>query len=431
VLFTENNQIQDDLAVNWHPFMQMKDFEKYPPKRIIRAKGLKLFSEDSWYYDTISSWWCNILGHCHPKIIKALQSQIQTLDHIMFGNFTHDPAIELSKKLVAITPKGLDRVYYSDNGSTAFEVALKMSLHYWVNMGQKNKTKIIFFKGSYHGDTIGAMSVSGVSQYNQMFRPLMFESIQIHDPSNNESQALEHLDSALHQKSQDVAAVVLEPLLMGAGGMKITSPDFLKNVRRLTKKHHVHLISDEVATGFGRTGHLFASNAANVTPDFMCLSKALTNGQLPLAVTMLTDEIYRAFYADFQDGKTFYHGHTFTANTFGCVVANATLTALDEWDWKRNVDAIHQRLGVQLNQLNDQFYCLSNPRAIGTVGAIDIDLPGDRAMFELTQIGFEHHLTIRPLGNTLYLYLPLVTTQDELNDIFNQLSTVITKAING
>jgi adenosylmethionine-8-amino-7-oxononanoate aminotransferase len=163
----------------------------------------------------------------------------------------------------------------------------------------------------------------------------------------------------------------------------------------------------------------------------MCLSKALTNGQLPLAVTMLTDEIYRAFYADFQDGKTFYHGHTFTANTFGCVVANATLTALDEWDWKRNVDAIHQRLGVQLNQLNDQFYCLSNPRAIGTVGAIDIDLPGDRAMFELTQIGFEHHLTIRPLGNTLYLYLPLVTTQDELNDIFNQLSTVITKAING
>lgn len=431
MLFTENNQIQDDLAVNWHPFMQMKDFEKYPPKRIIRAKGLKLFSEDSWYYDTISSWWCNILGHCHPKIIKALQSQIQTLDHIMFGNFTHDPAIELSKKLVAITPKGLDRVYYSDNGSTAFEVALKMSLHYWVNMGQKNKTKIIFFKGSYHGDTIGAMSVSGVSQYNQMFRPLMFESIQIHDPSNNESQALEHLDSALHQKSQDVAAVVLEPLLMGAGGMKITSPDFLKNVRRLTKKHHVHLISDEVATGFGRTGHLFASNAANVTPDFMCLSKALTNGQLPLAVTMLTDEIYRAFYADFQDGKTFYHGHTFTANTFGCVVANATLTALDEWDWKRNVDAIHQRLGVQLNQLNDQFYCLSNPRAIGTVGAIDIDLPGDRAMFELTQIGFEHHLTIRPLGNTLYLYLPLVTTQDELNDIFNQLSTVITKAING
>jgi len=427
----QTNQIQDDLAVNWHPFMQMKDFEVYPPKRIVRAEGLKLFSEDSWYFDTISSWWCNILGHCHSKITKALQEQIETLDHIMFGNFTHDPAIELSKKLVTITPKGLDRVYYSDNGSTSFEVALKMSLHYWVNKGQKNKSKIVFFNGSYHGDTIGAMSVSGVSQYNQMFRPLMFESIKIPDPSINEANALEQLAVTLHKYSEHIAAVVIEPLLMGAGGMKITSPNFLKNVRNLASENNVHLISDEVATGFGRTGHLFASNAANVTPDFMCLSKALTNGQLPLAVTMLTDEIYRAFYADFEEGKTFYHGHTFTANPLGCAVANATLTTLDEWDWKRNVDAIHQRLDVELNQLNNQFYCLSNPRTIGTVGAIDIDLPGDRAMFKLTQIGFEHHLTIRPLGNTLYLYLPLITSQDELNDIFNQLSNTITKAING
>ena len=427
----QTNQIQDDLAVNWHPFMQMKDFEVYPPKRIVRAEGLKLFSEDSWYFDTISSWWCNILGHCHSKITKALQEQIETLDHIMFGNFTHDPAIELSKKLVTITPKGLDRVYYSDNGSTSFEVALKMSLHYWVNKGQKNKSKIVFFNGSYHGDTIGAMSVSGVSQYNQMFRPLMFESIKVPDPSINEANALEQLAVTLHKYSEHIAAVVIEPLLMGAGGMKITSPNFLKNVRNLASENNVHLISDEVATGFGRTGHLFASNAANVTPDFMCLSKALTNGQLPLAVTMLTDEIYRAFYADFEEGKTFYHGHTFTANPLGCAVANATLTTLDEWDWKRNVDAIHQRLDVELNQLNNQFYCLSNPRTIGTVGAIDIDLPGDRAMFKLTQIGFEHHLTIRPLGNTLYLYLPLITSQDELNDIFNQLSNTITKAING
>lgn len=430
-LKTQTNKIQDDLAVNWHPFMQMKDFETYPPKRIVRAKGLKLFSEDFWYYDTISSWWCNILGHCHPKITKAVQEQVETLDHIMFGNFTHDPAIELSKRLVNMTPNGLDRVYYSDNGSTAIEVALKMSLHYWVNHNQGKKNNLIFFEGSYHGDTIGAMSVSGVSQYNQMFRPLMFESIQMPDPSKDEAHALEQLEITLNQQSHDIAAIIIEPLLMGAGGMKITSPNFLKNVRNLASENNVHLISDEVATGFGRTGHLFASNSANITPDFMCLSKALTNGQLPLAVTMLTDEIYRAFYADFEEGKTFYHGHTFTANTLGCAVANATLTTLDEWDWKCNVDAIHQRLDVELNQLNDQFYCLSNPRTIGTVGAIDIDLPGARAMFKLTQIGFEHHLTIRPLGNTLYVYLPLITSQDELNDMFNQLSNIITKAING
>lgn len=427
---TDDNKIKEDLNVNWHPFMQMKDFENHPPKRIIRAEGLTLFSEDSWYYDTISSWWCNILGHCHPKISSAVKLQLDTLDHIMFGNFTHDPAIELSKKLVKITPKGLDRVYYSDNGSTAIEVALKMSLHYWVNMGHKNKTNLLFFNGSYHGDTIGTMSVSGVSQYNEMFRPLMFNSIQMPDPSMDEAHALFQLEATLHQQSEDIAAVVIEPLLMGAGGMKITSPDFLKNVRHLTKKYQVHLISDEVATGFGRTGRLFASNHADITPDFMCLSKALTNGQLPLAVTMLTNEIYQAFYADFKEGKTFYHGHTFTANPIGCAVANATLDVLDEWDWTINVDAIHKTLNSELNILNDQFNCISNPRTIGTVGAVDINLPGDRAMFKLSQIGFENHLTIRPLRNTIYLYLPLITSQDELSDIFKHLSNTINKALN-
>ena len=300
--------IQADLAVNWHPFMQMKDFETYPPKHIISADGIKLFTNDTWYYDTISSWWCNILGHRHPAIVNALKTQLDTLDHIMFGNFTHDGAIRLSQRLVDITPKGLDRVYYSDNGSTAVEVAIKMSLNFWLNSRHKNKVKLVCFHGSYHGDTVGAMSISGVNQFNHAFKSLMFDAIVLPDPSLNEMAALEALNQCLQNESHHIAAVIVEPLLMGAGGMKLTSPQFFKQVRQLTHDVDVHLISDEVATGFGRMGTLFASDASGVSPDFMCLSKALTNGQLPLAVTLTTNHIYQAFYADFDEGKRFTMG---------------------------------------------------------------------------------------------------------------------------
>lgn len=420
-----NDQIKQDLAVNWHPFMQMKDFEEYPPKRIIRAEGLKLFSEDSWYYDTISSWWCNILGHCHPKITAALSEQVQKLDHIMFGNFTHDPAIELSTKLVKITPAGLSRVYYSDNGSTAIEVALKMSLHYWVNHKQPKKNKIMFFEGSYHGDTIGAMSVSGVSQYNQMFRPLMFDAVQLPDPSMDEERSLTELDKLLSQQSDEFAAIIIEPLIMGAGGMKLTSAVFYKQVEQLAKHHGVHLISDEVATGFGRTGSLFASSLANVSPDFMCLSKALTNGQFPLAVTMTTDDVFNTFYGDFSEGKTFYHGHTFTANILGCSIANATLDILEEWDWKSHVAEVSSELKKRVVELSEAYSFISNPRALGTVAAMDVNLDGERALFKLSQEGFNHHLTIRPLNNSVYFYLPLVTTVNECNEICDNFEKLI------
>ena len=409
--------------------MQMKDFEDYPPKLINHADGIKLYSDDSWYYDTISSWWCNILGHRHPEITAALKNQLDTLDHIMFGNFTHLPAIELSTRLVNITPDGLDRVYYSDNGSTAIEVALKMSLHYWLNKKQPKKTNLLFFNGSYHGDTIGAMSVSGVSQYNQVFRPLMFDATGLPDPSIDESKALQELENKLKQDATNIAAVIIEPLLMGAGGMKITSSNVLKEVRRLTKEYGVHLISDEVATGFGRTGHLFASDAANVTPDFMCLSKALTNGQFPLAVTMTTNEIYQAFYGDFKEGKTFYHGHTFTANPLGCAVANATLRVLEEWDWKSNVAMIEQTLSDGFNKLNNEYGFISNIRGVGSVAALDINLPGERALFKFAQKGFDYHLTIRPLGNSIYLYLPLITTENECKDILEKLNNLIASQI--
>ena len=350
---------------------------------------------------------------------------MDTLDHIMFGNFTHDPAIQLSTKLVNITPDGLSRVYYSDNGSTAIEVALKMSLHYWVNKSYKSKNKLVFFEGSYHGDTIGAMSVSGVSQYNQMFRPLMFDGIQMPDPSTSEDHALSQLELTLKNESDNIAAVIIEPLIMGAGGMKLTSPRFFKTVSELAKKYNVHLISDEVATGFGRTGHLFASEIAGVSPDFMCLSKALTNGQFPLAVTMTTDDVFKAFYDDFSKGKTFYHGHTFTANPLGCAIANATLDELATWHWQPHVKSLEASLKSGVQKLADRFSWVHHPRNLGTVAAIDCQLTEDRALFKLSQLGFENNLTIRPLHKSIYLYLPLVTTTAECNDIFNRLENVL------
>ena len=218
---------------------------------------------------------------------------------------------------------------------------------------------------------------------------------------------------------------------MGAGGMKLTTPAFFKQVRTLTQNFNVHLISDEVATGFGRTGHLFASDAAGVCPDFLCLSKALTNGQLPLAVTLTSNKIYQSFYDDFEKGKTFYHGHTFTANPLGCAVANATLDILNEFNWKQNVQELHALLLTGLSQLSESFSFVSSPRAIGSVGAIDLTLTGDRALFKLSQLGFDHHLTLRPLGSTIYLYLPIITTPDEIMDILSRLKECLTMAGNG
>ena len=418
---TFSSPIQDDLAVNWHPFMQMKDFETRPPIRIVSAKGLRLQGEDHWYYDTISSWWCNLLGHGHPAINEALRQQLDQFGHIMFGNFTHDPAIQLSKRLVSITPSKLTRVYYSDNGSTAIEVACKMALHYWKNKGEPQKNRLVAFDGSYHGDTIGAMSLGGVHQYNGMFGSVMFDAMSLPNPSVNESRALDELHRVLQASSHHIAAVSIEPLLMGAGGMTLTSLDFYYQVRQLTHQYNVSLISDEVATGFGRTGHLFVSTAAGVSPDYLCLSKALTNGQFPLAVTMTTDEVFSAFYDDFEAGKTFYHGHTFTANPLGCCIANATIDSLMAWDWATHVASLHDALRQGMQALVDDYDGLSNLRTVGTVAAIDVDLPGHRALFHLSQRAFDHHLVLRPLGNSVYLFLPLVTTLDECRAILGHL----------
>ena len=283
-----NRWIKKDLKFLWHPYTQMKDCETLPPILIEKAKGIKLYDDEgNFYYDTISSWWCNVHGHNHPKIKAAIKKQLNSLEHVLFAGFTHKPAIQLAEKLIAITPNNLSKVFLTDNGSTSIETALKMSIQYWQNSGKKTKTKFVCLDMAYHGDTIGAMSVAGKSVFNQAFRPLLFDSFKAPTPycyrcpmdkdkENCKIECIKPLEEILRQHKNKIAAMILEPLMMGAAGMVIYPVEYLEKTAKLARKYNIHLIVDEVATGFGRTGKMFACDHVDVEPDFMCLSKGIT-----------------------------------------------------------------------------------------------------------------------------------------------------------
>ena len=335
--------LEKDLAYNWHPDTQMRSLREHPPLLIERAEGLKLYDADGrWYYDTISSWWCNVHGHGHPRLREAVARQMAQLDHVLFGAIAHRPAIALSERLLHLAPEGLTRVFYSDNGSTAVEVALKMSLQYWSNLGQPEKCRFVSLDRGYHGDTVGCMSVSGVATFRTPFSPLLFPVTHAPTPycyrcpqSCGDAQScatacLHALEAILQSHAGTLAGMILEPLLLGAGGMIVYPPSYLAGAARLGRQYGVHLILDEVATGFGRTGTMFACEQARVSPDFLCLSKGLTGGLLPLAATLTTEQVYEAFLGDDGGSRTFYHGHTFTANPIGCALALASLDLFEE-----------------------------------------------------------------------------------------------------
>ena len=331
-----------DLACNWHPYTQMAALADAPPLVIERAEGIKLYDTDGrWYYDTISSWWCNVHGHGHPRIREAMSRQLAEVDHVLFASITHKGAVLLAEKLLALAPAGLKRVFYSDNGSTAVEVALKMSLQYWRNSGRPEKTRFICLERGYHGDTVGCMSVSGVERFNSPFGPLMFDSVRVPPPycyrcpakataGRCAVECAAFVEEASRERESETAAVILEPLLLAAGGMISYPPEYLTKVAQSARRHGAHLIFDEVATGFGRTGTMFACEQAAVSPDFLCLSKGLTSGTLPFAATLTTSDVYEAFLGPAGGDRTFYHGHTFTANPLGCAAALASLELFEE-----------------------------------------------------------------------------------------------------
>ena len=437
--------LKKDKAHIWHPYTQMKDCENMPPVPIVRAKGVELFDIDgNFYYDTISSWWCNVHGHCHPAIINAVKKQLDSFEHVLFAGFTHAPAVELSEKLAAIAPPGLTRVFFSDNGSTAVEVALKMSFQFWKNTGKKGKEKFLSLDLAYHGDTLGAMSVSGVGLYNRVFEPLFFDTYRAPTPycyrcpvsKERESCSIDCLakvEEILKKHSEEIAALILEPILMGAGGMIIYPAGYLKGIRELSSKYNVHLIADEVASGFGRTGKMFACEHAGIRPDLMCISKGVTSGYLPLAATLATDEIYNAFYADYKEMKTFYHGHTYTANPLACAAAVASLDLFEKEHTLRNVASINAALGSFLHDISD-LPGVGDTRSIGAVGAIELVKDKDtkepygieeRVGLDIYRKGLENNLLLRPLGNVIYFFLPLCVTGPELKDIFRRTGKVL------
>ena len=437
--------LKKDLRFIWHPYTQMKDCKSLPPILIERAEGIKLYdAEGNFYYDTISSWWCNVHGHNHPKIKAALKEQLDSLEQVLFAGFTHKPAISLAEKLVSLTPEKLTKAFFSDNGSTAVEVALKMSFQYWQNVGRPEKLKFVSLDCGYHGDTIGAMAVSGVGLFNKLFSPLFFPSFKAPSPycyrcpmhkarDSCNIECIAPLEKLLKERAQEIAGLILEPLVQAAGGMIIYPKEYLLKAAELSKRFNVHLIVDEVATGFGRTGKMFASEFVDCEPDFMCLSKGITSGYLPLALTLTTDKIYKAFYADYKEGKTFYHGHTYTANPLSCSAALASLKVFEE---ERTLEKIKKTIPL-FSRLLEKFRNLplvGDVRYIGLIGALELvkdkkaKTPFDfeeRIGFEAYKRGLKNNLILRPLGNIIYLFLPLCVKKDELEDILERTYFVI------
>lgn len=440
-----HNLSSRDLARIWHPYTQMKDCEDLAPIPIKRAKGMKLFGYNGdFYYDTISSWWCNVHGHGHPIIKRAIKKQVDQLEHILFAGFTHEPAVKLAEKLVEIAPKGLERVFYSDNGSTAVEVALKMSLQYWQNIGRPEKEHFISLDMGYHGDTVGAMSVSGVDLYNKRFKNLFFKSFKATTPycyrcpkgmekGDCSLECLSAMEDIFKKHSRTIAAVIIEPILMGAGGMIVYPSAYLKGVSRLAKKYGVHLIADEVATGFGRTGKMFACELAGVSPDMMCVSKGITSGYLPLAATLVTEKIFKAFYADYHKHKTFFHGHTYTANPVACAAALGSFEVFEKERSLDRVPAINQKLSAFLKEMS-KLNIVGDTRHIGVVGAMELVSdkptkspfpPKTRIGREIYKQGLKNHLLLRPLGDIVYFFLPLSAKDHELDYIFTKTKQIL------
>ncbi|MCA1799066.1 MAG: adenosylmethionine--8-amino-7-oxononanoate transaminase [Xanthomonadaceae bacterium] len=333
-----------DLAVLWHPCTQMKDHETLPLTPLRRGRGVWLEDYDGRrYLDAISSWWVNLFGHANPVINDALKAQVDELEHAIFAGFSHAPGIELAERLVSLTPPGLERCFFADNGSAAVEVALKMSFHYWRNTGRGERRRFIALTNSYHGETLGALAVGDVPLYRETYGPLLMETIKVPAPDCYERapdedweacslRMFEPMERALAEHAHEVCAVIVEPLVQCAGGMRMYHAAYLRRLREACDRYGVHMIADEIAVGFGRTGTMFACEQAEISPDFMCLSKGLTGGYLPLSAVVTTDRVYQAFYDDYTRLTAFLHSHSYTGNPLACRVALATLGLFDDGD---------------------------------------------------------------------------------------------------
>jgi len=427
-----NIMMQRDLEVIWHPCTQMKDHETLPLIPIKSGKGVYLYDfEGNSYIDAVSSWWVNLFGHANAFINTRVKAQIDTLEHVLLAGFTHEPAIELAHKLVNLTPERLKKVFYVDNGSSAVEASLKMSYHYHLNRGKK-KALFLSLTNSYHGETLGALAVGDVSLYKETYEPLLIANQQVPVPEDQSieaaKEALKVLKQVLEEKADEIAALILEPLIQGAGGMHMYHPEYLVGARRLTEAYDVHLIADEIMTGFGRTGKMFACEYAAVSPDFMTLSKGLTGGYLPLSVVMTTNEIYSAFYCDYNEYKAFLHSHSYTGNPLACSAALATLEIFEKEDiLEENAKKI-----LYIKEKLKEFLKLPNVKEIRQQGMVAaIELKGYDAKERIGLKIYEYALTqgvlLRPLGNVIYFMPPYIITFEEIDKMMDAADKGIRK----
>ena len=408
-----------DLAHIWHPCTQMKDHETLPLVPVKSARGVWLEDfEGHRYIDGISSWWVNLFGHAHPYITRRLSEQAATLEHVLLAGFTHEPAVRLAERLSAIAPGNLSRIFFADNGSSAVEVALKMSYHAHLNGGEK-RPLFLSLTNSYHGETIGALSVGDVELYKKTYEPILIRSIQTPVPSDRSVEAAEAaavaLEAILKKRGTEISALIVEPLVQCAGYMHMYHPRYLGLAKTLCESYGIHFIADEIAVGFGRTGTMFACEQAGVVPDFMCLSKGLTGGYMPLAAVLTNDDVYGRFYCDYLEYKAFLHSHSYTGNPLGCACANAVLDIFEE----ENVLEKNREKAGWMAELLKPFGSLPNVKEVRQTGMIAaVELQGYRPEARVNLKIFNHCLErgvfIRPLGHVLYFMPPYIMTKEEM-----------------
>ena len=420
-----NTQIvTEDLKNIWHPCTQMKDHETLPLIPIQKGKGVYLYDFDNnSYIDAISSWWVNIFGHTNEYISNRVKEQLDTLEHVLLAGFTHKPAVNLAEKLVNLTPKGLDKVFFADNGSSAVEVALKMSFHYHRNRGE-NRPLFLSLTNSYHGETIGALSVGDVELYKETYAPLLISCIQTSVPKDQSeasaNEAIVELEKVLKERGSEIAAFIIEPLIQGAGGMHMYHPLYITKAKKVCESYGVHLIADEIMTGFGRTGTMFGCEQAEVTPDFMTLSKGLTGGYLPLAIVMTTNKVYNAFYCDYNDHKAFLHSHSYTGNPLACSAALATFELFEASD----VLGDNRKKSAYILEKLEKFKNLPNVKEVRQTGMVAaIELKGysaeERIGLKVYQYGLDHGVLLRPLGHIVYFMPPYIITYEEIDKMID------------
>jgi len=422
---SNKNLLERSLNSVWHPCTQMKQHETLPLVPISRGEGVWLHDFDGGrYLDAISSWWVNLFGHSNPRINAAIRDQLDRLEHVMLAGFTHEPVVQLSERLIQIVPGRLGHCFYGSDGASATEVALKMSFHYWHNVGHPEKNNFISLQNGYHGETLGALSVTDVALFRETYSPLLRHSNHVRTPDwryadQGESpkvyalRAAAQLEDFLVRHHTKTAALILEPLIQGAAGMGMYHSDYLKHAREICDRYQVHLIADEIAVGFGRTGTLFACEQADIAPDFLCLAKGLSGGYLPLSVVMTTDSVYQAFYHD-ETSRAFLHSHTHSGNALACRAALATLDIFEQ-----DGVIVANRIKAQyLNRVSEPITShpkVKNFRNCGMVWAFEVETSDPAFSGKFFQEALKQGLLLRPLENTVYFMPPYVINEQEMD----------------